>query len=125
MQAAADEMVGRHDFAAFRAADCQSPTSQREIHRVDVQRDLRRISITIEGSGFLKYMARIMVGTLVETGNGQLGPSLIPELLESGDRGEAGITAPPDGLTLIRVHYPDDPWRGGEPAIGGAYLVDD
>ena len=69
------------------------------------------VLFTVEGDGFLYNMVRIMVGTLLEIAAGRMAADSIPAILESGDRGMAGPTAPAVGLCLQRVFYPE----GGEP----------
>jgi tRNA pseudouridine38-40 synthase len=106
MLAATRSFVGEHDFSAFRAIDCSSQTSVRTI----VKSELELVSkgslvFLIEGKGFLKNMVRIIVGTLVEIGQGKRGVDSIEQLLESGLREEAGITAPAQGLCLESVDY--------------------
>jgi tRNA pseudouridine38-40 synthase len=105
MQAAARPLVGRHDFNAFRAADCERKTTVRTLSRVDVRRDGDLVGIEVEGDAFLKNMVRIITGTLVAAGFGKLGPDEIERLLASRDRTQAGVTAPSHGLTLVRVDY--------------------
>ena len=61
----------------------------------------------IEGSGFLKHMVRNIVGTLLEVGEGKISPSEIPEIIQSLNRRKAGRTAPPEGLYLAKVVYPE------------------
>ena len=105
MRAAAAVFVGEHDFRAFRASDCERKTTVRRIRAFEVWRDGAVITCTVEGTAFLKNMVRIMAGTLVAAGRGELTPASIDALLESGDRTAAGITAPAHGLTLVRVIY--------------------
>jgi tRNA pseudouridine38-40 synthase len=105
MRAAARPLVGRHDFAAFRAADCESQTTVRTLRRLDVTRSGDVVEIEVEADAFLKNMVRILTGTLTDAGVGKLGPADIERLLGSGDRTLAGPTAPPWGLTLVRVNY--------------------
>lgn len=124
MREAAARMVGVHDFAAFRASDCESETTVRELYRVELEGDGPELTIWVEGSAFLKYMVRNITGTLVKVGVGRGTPALIDELFESGDRQRAGQTAPPQGLTLHKIHYPDFPWRAPEPYLGGVVLPD-
>lgn len=124
MRKAAELMEGTHDFEAFRAASCQSPTTERTIRRVAVERSDRRVTIHVAGNAFLRYMVRVMAGTLAEIGAGEMEPGRIPELFESGRRGRAGITAPARGLTLLEVRYPDHPWSGSPPEIGAYWLAD-
>jgi tRNA pseudouridine38-40 synthase len=61
----------------------------------------------IEGNGFLKHMVRTIVGTLLQVGEGKVAPSMIPEIIASRDRRKAGRTAPPEGLYLAKVVYPE------------------
>jgi len=102
-------LIGIHDFAGFRSAGCDSKTTIREITAVSVTREENLISIEITGSGFLRNMVRIIVGTLVEIGQGRRSADSIRELLKEGDRGKAGITAPSQGLLLKEVFYEDEP----------------
>ncbi len=105
MRAAARPLVGRHDFRGFRAADCERKTTERTLARVDVTRDGDLLGIEVEGDAFLKYMVRIIAGTLVACGHARLPPEIVEEVLQSGDRTRAGPTAPARGLTLVRVDY--------------------
>lgn len=123
MKQAAERMVGTHDYSAFRAADCDSPRSECTIRRVDVEFDEPEITITVEGISFLKYMVRVMAGTLVEISTGHAPPDLVDRLFESGDRHQAGVTAPACGLTLVEVDYPDFPWEGTPPEPGTPALA--
>lgn len=106
MRVAAAAMVGIHDFAAFRAADCDAKTTIREIRSLDLSiatPDL--ITVDLRGNAFLRNMVRIIVGTLVEAGAGHRDPTQVPEIIASRDRVQAGITAPPFGLELVEVFY--------------------
>lgn len=130
MRAAADLLVGTHDFAAFRASDGQSPTTERTMRRVDIQVPEARtgeaegmlVRIHVEGEAFLKYMVRVMAGTLLEVANGRFSVDRVQMALETGDREAAGITAPGCGLTLVEVRYPGSPWSEPPPHIGGPYV---
>lgn len=108
MEAAAARFVGSHNFAAFRASNCVAKTTVRRIDSVQITRQGDRITIDVIGGGFLKNMVRVMVGTLVDVGKGRFVPSDIDRLLQSGDRREAGSTAPACGLCLIQVVYPEE-----------------
>ena len=112
MDRAAADFVGCHDFAAFCGAgsDVQG-TTERTIRTCRVERQGDMVLFTVEGDGFLYNMVRIMVGTLLEIAAGRMAADSIPAILESGDRGMAGPTAPAVGLCLQRVFYPE----GGEP----------
>jgi tRNA pseudouridine38-40 synthase len=105
VRAAAALLVGEHDFRAFRAADCERRTTRRIIRRLDVDRQGALLTFDIEATAFLKNMVRIVVGTLVDVGRGQIPPEAVSRMLETGDRAEGGMTAPPQGLTLLRVLY--------------------
>jgi tRNA pseudouridine38-40 synthase len=105
VRAAAASLVGEHDFRAFRASDCERRTTRRIVRRLDVDRQGALVAFEIEATAFLKNMVRILVGTLVDVGRGRLSPDTIHRMLETGDRTVGGITAPPQGLTLVRVNY--------------------
>jgi tRNA pseudouridine38-40 synthase len=105
MQAAADLLVGRHDFNAFRAADCERKTTVRTITRLAVARSADLITVEVEADAFLKNMVRILVGTLGEVGWGKREPADVQRILDGRDRRHAGITAPAQGLALVRVDY--------------------
>jgi tRNA pseudouridine38-40 synthase len=99
-------MIGERDFSAFRAAGCTARHAIREIHAVtitEVAPDL--IHVEVCGNAFLRNMVRILVGTLVDVGEGRRTPSHILEIIESKDRTQAGRTAPAHGLYLLEVYY--------------------
>jgi tRNA pseudouridine38-40 synthase len=101
----AARLVGEHDFRAFRAADCQRRTTRRIVRRLDVERQGALLTFDVEATAFLKNMVRILVGTLVDVGRGRVAPEAVARMLEAGDRAAGGMTAPPQGLTLLRVLY--------------------
>jgi tRNA pseudouridine38-40 synthase len=105
MQAGADRLVGRHDFSAFRAADCERKTTTRTVSRLAVARSGDLVTVEVEADAFLKNMVRILVGTLCEVGWGKHTPTDVQRILDRGDRRQAGVTAPPQGLALVRVDY--------------------
>ncbi len=106
MQAAADQLVGEHDFSAFRAAECQSRSPVRHVHRIVVGRDGDQVWIDVVANAFLHHMVRNLAGTLIDIGNGDAPPSWATEVLESRDRRRGAMTAPPEGLYLMAIHYP-------------------
>jgi tRNA pseudouridine38-40 synthase len=106
----AAHLLGRHDFSAFRAADCQAAHALREVRRVDVQGTSGDgLSVVVEGTAFLKHMVRNLVGTLVEVGKGRRPDTWVAEVLAARDRKRAGPTAPAHGLVLEEVFYGDGP----------------
>lgn len=111
MGGAARLLVGTHDFAGFRAADCGRSSTERTLTRVEViSRDDSLLDIAVEGTAFLKNMVRIIAGTLVDVGLGKREPGVVEDAFASGDRGCVGPTAPAHGLTLVEVLYPAG-WR--------------
>jgi tRNA pseudouridine38-40 synthase len=109
MRAAAVHLVGRHDFAAFQASDCEARHAVRHVTRLDVEGETGgRIDFTIEATAFLKHMVRNIVGTLAEVGRGRRPAADVAAVLASRDRARAGPTAPPQGLCLERVFYPPE-----------------
>ncbi|MBI2355194.1 MAG: tRNA pseudouridine(38-40) synthase TruA [Deltaproteobacteria bacterium] len=105
MRAAAGRLVGRHDYAAFRASNCAARTTVRRIDAVSVSQSAERVIIDVVGEGFLKNMVRVMAGTLVDIGRGRFSPEHASWLLSNPDRKKAGVTAPACGLCLMRVYY--------------------
>lgn len=106
MDKEAQALVGEHDFTSFASIKSQTNTFVRTIHSVSVKRDERDvITIRVEGNGFLYNQVRIIAGSLILVGSGQRERGFIKEVLEKKDREAAGPTAPPEGLTLIRIDY--------------------
>jgi tRNA pseudouridine38-40 synthase len=112
MREAAAALIGEHDFAAFRAAGCTARSTQRRIDQIEIaelagepggEPDI--IAIDVRGNAFLRNMVRIVVGTLVEVGQGRRPVGQVAEILAAKDRTRAGITAPAHGLELVSVRY--------------------
>jgi len=110
MAAAALSLVGRHDFSAFRAAECQAASPVREVSRFDVTRHGRLIRVRIEANAFLHHMVRNLVGLLVYIGLGRQPVGWAHEVLALRDRSRAAPTFSPAGLYLSAVQY--DPGFG-------------
>lgn len=106
MQVAATALVGTHDFVAFASAGTPRRTTVRTLYGVQVRRHFNTVLIEVEGDGFLYNQVRNMVGTLVEVGRGHWPVQRVAEILASRDRGQAGPTAPPQGLCLQWIRYP-------------------
>lgn len=106
MQAAAQLVLGEHDFSAFRAAQCQARTPIRELQQLDLRRAGSFIVVTCRANAFLHHMVRNLVGSLVRIGRREERPAWLRTVLESRDRRAAGMTAAASGLYLARVHYP-------------------
>ncbi len=105
MKSAAKIMQGKHDFASFCAAGSSAKTTVRNLKELTVKADGDIITIRAAADGFLYNMVRIIVGTLVYVGNGKISEKEIRELIEKKDRRLMGITAPPQGLSLVEVNY--------------------
>lgn len=106
MQAAAIQLIGRHDFSAFRAAECQAKSPIKHVRHVQLARHGDTLILDIRADGFLHHMVRNIVGCLVHVGVGNAGPDWIAELLAHKDRTRAAPTFMPDGLYLSYIRYP-------------------
>ena len=110
MRQAAGLLTGEHDFKSFCSVRTQVTDTVRTIYSIEVKRDEEdMIRIRVTGSGFLYNMVRIIAGTLMAVGMGQMAPEDMEGILEARDRRAAGPTAPARGLTLIRMEYDDGP----------------
>jgi tRNA pseudouridine38-40 synthase len=108
MHRAAQALLGKHDFSAYRAAGCQASTPVREISSISVTRDKDWLHLHVTANAFLQRMVRNIMGTLVAIGCGDESEEWAALVLESKDRKKAGAAAPPHGLTLVNVTYPDE-----------------
>lgn len=107
MRQAAADIVGRHDFSAFKSSGSAVLDSVRTVDRLDIVETGDELVFEIHADGFLRHMVRAIVGTVVEVGTGRRAPLSMPTLLESLDRRQAGETAPAQGLALVSVDYPE------------------
>jgi tRNA pseudouridine38-40 synthase len=108
MRQAAEPLAGRHDFAAYQGTGSVVHSTERTIERLDWEEGGgfdRPLVMRVTGDGFLRYMVRNIVGTLVEVGAGRWDRRRPLAILESRSRGQGGRTAPPEGLFLVSVRY--------------------
>ncbi len=109
MRAAARLLEGEHDFESFRAARCSANTTVRHLTRLEVQgASGEEVRVIAEGNGFLRHMVRNLVGALVEVAEGRRTLESLEAILAARDRAAAGLSAPPQGLTLDAVYYGAD-----------------
>jgi tRNA pseudouridine38-40 synthase len=104
MNAAAKELLGRHDFSAFIASGAEG-NRVRTMYRAEVRREGDLVTVELEASGFMQQMARAIVGTLMLVGRGKLTSEDVRDIMRSRDRSRAGETAPAAGLYLVEVRY--------------------
>ncbi|MCH8173061.1 MAG: tRNA pseudouridine(38-40) synthase TruA [Proteobacteria bacterium] len=105
MHAAAQTLVGKHDFTTFRSIRCQAKSPVKTLDRLDVERSGEEILFRVSARSFLHHQVRSMVGTLKLVGLGKWTADNVTEALEARDRTAVGFNAPPHGLYLIRVEY--------------------
>ncbi|GLQ53237.1 tRNA pseudouridine(38-40) synthase TruA [Devosia nitrariae] len=105
MHAAAQLILGKHDFSTFRAAECQSNSPVKTLDHFAVRRELDHLVITARARSFLHHQVRSMVGSLKLVGEGKWTPADFRAALDAADRSRCGPLAPPDGLYLTRVVY--------------------
>ncbi len=120
MQAGGEYLLGEHDFSSYRAVACQAPNPVRRIDKLSVRRGGDYIYLDIEANAFLHHMVRNIAGTLMKIGCGEAEPEWAGEVLAARDRTAAGVTAPPGGLYLVKVSYPqryDLPAQGALPVF--------
>jgi tRNA pseudouridine38-40 synthase len=116
---ASSALIGEHDFASFRAAGCSAKSTMRRIEEVAITRPADEpdlIAFDVRGNAFLRHMVRIVVGTLIDVGQGRLPPAQLAEIIVARSREAAGQTAPAHGLELLAVHY-DGTRRARPPAL--------
>lgn len=116
MHEAAQLLVGTHDFSSYRALGCQAKSPVRTISRLNVRRQGDQIIIDVSANAFLHHMVRNIAGVLMAIGRGDEAVTRTGEILEHRDRTKGGVTAPPEGLYLMRVGYPEE-FRIPEPPL--------
>ena len=105
MHAAAQRLIGKHDFTTFRSTECQAKSPVKTLDRLDVTRDGDEIRVTTAARSFLHNQVRSMVGSLVHVGEGKWSADDLSAALAARDRTRCGQVAPPQGLYLLRVEY--------------------
>ena len=105
MQAAAQHLVGKHDFTTFRAAECQAASPVKTLDRLDVERIGDEVHVRASARSFLHTQVRSMVGSLALVGDGKWRADDLGAALEARSRAACGEVAPPDGLYLVSVDY--------------------
>jgi len=105
MAAAAQRLLGRHDFAVFQSVGTPVQSTEREIFDAAVSRSGDLVIVDVRANGFLRHMVRAITGTLLDVGRGRRNPAWIDQLLSSRDRSQAGQGVPAPGLYLMSVEY--------------------
>ena len=105
MEEAIKKLIGKYDFSAFRARDCQAKNPIRTLEKVEIKRNNQIIYLTFSAKSFLYQQIRIMVGTIIEVGLQKIKPEDILGIINSKNRNLAGPTAPARGLTLVKIDY--------------------
>jgi tRNA pseudouridine38-40 synthase len=105
MHAAAQALVGQHDFTTFRSSQCQAKSPVKTLDRLDVSREGDEVVVRATARSFLHNQVRSMVGTLKKVGDGSWPVAAAGDALAAKDRARSGPVAPPDGLYLVAVDY--------------------
>ena len=108
MQAALNFLLGEHDFSSFKSSGTLNPSKVCFLSEARVEKQGDRVFIHFVGNRFLYNMVRIVAGTLIKVGMGEIAPEDIKEIIESKDRSNAGQTAPAKGLTLMEIKYENE-----------------
>ena len=107
MHAAGQLLLGEHDFSSFRAIGCQARHPRRCVNRLSVSRHGDYLYLDVEANAFLHHMVRNIAGTLMLVGRGERPVEWVSEVLAARDRSAGGVTAPADGLYMVKVSYPE------------------
>ncbi|MBB3345898.1 tRNA pseudouridine(38-40) synthase TruA [Sphingomonas sp. BK069] len=106
MHAAAQRLVGQHDFTTFRSAHCQSASPVKSLDSIAVIRDGDRLAVDVAARSFLHHQVRSIVGCLALVGLGRWSADDLEGALRAADRARLGLNAPPDGLYFVSARYP-------------------
>jgi tRNA pseudouridine38-40 synthase len=123
MHAAAQALVGEHDFSAFRAIECQAKSPVRRMSSLRVARHGEWVVLEVTANAFLHHMVRNIAGLLMSVGNGDSSPERVAQVLAGRDRKASAATAPADGLYLAGVRYPPEFGLPDEAAQSAAGLA--
>jgi len=124
MHAAAQALVGEHDFSAFRAIECQSRSPMRLLEGIEVTRSAEWVTLAVTANAFLHHMVRNIAGLLMSVGHGDSPPERVAAVLASRDRKTNAATAPPDGLYLVAVRYPAEFGLPGAGSVPQSVIID-
>ncbi len=105
MRLAATQFIGTKDFKAFTANKSKDKSTVRTVDSITIEKTGESVKIRVAGDGFLHKMVRIIVGTLIQVGTGEIHPAEVKKMMEQEDRATSGFTAPPQGLYLAEVIY--------------------
>jgi len=119
MRTAAEALLGRHDFRGLSSTGSPRSSTVREVQRIHFLARRDRLDFIVQADGFLYNMVRAIVGTLLDVGRGRLSCDVVRRALETGERKIAGPTAPPGGLYLLSVQYPEPVLRAADAAPRG------
>ena len=108
MEHAVKYIIGKHDFTSFRTSKCQAKSPIRTLDEITFSHDNEEIIMKVKAPSFLHSQVRIIAGTIVKIGEGNWEPRIMKSILNAKDRTLAGPTAPPEGLYLERVDYPEN-----------------
>jgi len=107
MHTAAQLLLGKHDFSAFRSSKCQASHARREMQSISVKREGEYVILDIKANAFLHHMVRNIMGTLLVIGRGDQPVEWMQKILQDRDRKKAGMTASAAGLYMVNVEYPE------------------
>lgn len=117
MHDAAQQLVGEHDFSAFRASGCQANSPVRTVEYLQVSRNNELIYLDIKANAFLHHMVRNIAGSLMAIGRQDYPSHWLADVLNARDRRQAAMTAPAHGLYFVKAYYPDEFELGQSPDI--------
>ena len=123
MNEAAACLLGEHDFSAYRGRDCQAKSPVRTVRRLEIKRHVEYVVIDIEANAFLHHMVRNIAGVLMAIGMGKAPVAWAREVLEARERRLGGITAPPQGLYLRTIEYPESYQIPGNAGIDWPLII--